>query len=98
MPSDLEKNFEYCKNYIQNSKPGAMEINNEQKLIFYALFKQATVGNCTGKRPGMTQIVARYKYDSWKKLSKQGMTKEKAMETFIEEFKKLAPADVKAKL
>ena len=46
----------------------------------------------------MTQIVARYKYDSWKKLSKQGMTKEKAMENFIEEFKKLAPTDAKAKL
>ena len=79
MSADLKKNFDYCVEYINNSKPGTVKLTNEDKLKFYALFKQATVGNCTGKRPGMMNVVARYKFDAWKKASDKGLTKEQAM-------------------
>ena len=44
--------------------------------MFYALYKTAMVGKVTGKRPGMTQVVARYKFDAWKKASDEGLTKD----------------------
>ena len=69
MSSDLKTNFEYCVKFVNSSKPGTVELTNEDKLKFYAIYKQATVGNCIGKRPGMMNIVARYKYDAWKKIS-----------------------------
>ena len=98
MSADLDKNFDYCVKYINNSKPGTVKLSNADKLKFYALFKQATIGDCTGKRPGAMNVVARYKFDAWKKATDMGMTKEKAKQTFIDEFKKMAPKDVLAKL
>lgn len=57
---------------------------NDQKLRAYALFKQATVGDATGDRPGMLDFVGRAKYDSWKNV--QGMSKEQAMTAYVKEF------------
>ena len=94
----MKKQFDFCVKTINTSKPGTMKISNEDKLKFYALYKQATVGNCTGKRPGAMNIVARYKFDAWKECTDMGLTKEKAMETFVEEFKKMAPNDILAKM
>jgi len=42
---------------------------NDIKLKLYALYKQATEGDATGKRPGFTDFVGRAKYDAWAKLS-----------------------------
>ncbi len=42
--------------------------SNEDLLELYALFKQATVGDATGKRPGMLDMKGRLKFDAWKKL------------------------------
>ena len=38
------------------------------KLEFYALYKQATEGDVSGKRPGMMDFVGRAKFDAWEKL------------------------------
>jgi acyl-CoA-binding protein len=40
----------------------------EAKLALYALYKQATVGDVSGKRPGFTNVVGRAKYDAWAAL------------------------------
>ena len=42
---------------------------NDVKLKLYALYKQATEGDVSGKRPGFTDFVGRAKYDAWAKLS-----------------------------
>jgi len=34
-------------------------------LELYALFKQATVGDATGDRPGMLDFKGRAKFDAW---------------------------------
>lgn len=52
------------------------------------MFKQATEGQCKGKRPGITKMVERAKYDAWKKLGK--MTKEDAMKKYCAELTKIA--------
>ena len=94
----LKENFEYCVKFINTSKTGTVEIGNQDKLTFYALYKQATLGNVTGKQPSRLNVVARYKYDAWKSVSEKGLSKEDAMEEFISNFKRIAPADAKAKL
>jgi len=37
-------------------------------LKLYALYKQGSVGEVTGKRPGFTDFKGRAKYDAWDKL------------------------------
>lgn len=60
---------------------------NEELLDLYALFKQATEGDITGDRPIGFDFKALAKYQAWD--DKKGMTKEKAMETYIAFMKKL---------
>jgi acyl-CoA-binding protein len=42
------------------------------QLALYALYKQATVGDVTGSRPGMLDVKGRAKYDAW--AGKRGMS------------------------
>lgn len=55
--------------------------NNDVLLKLYALYKQATSGDVSGRRPGFTDPVGRAKYDSWKKV--KGQSKEAAMQEYI---------------
>jgi len=45
-------------------KPGK-DPGSDAKLKLYALYKQATEGDVSGKRPGMMDFVGRAKYDAW---------------------------------
>jgi acyl-CoA-binding protein len=47
--------------------------SNEDKLKLYALFKQGTEGDVSGKRPGMLDPVGRAKHDAWSKVSGMGL-------------------------
>jgi acyl-CoA-binding protein len=60
---------------------GAPEISNDDKLMFYALFKQATVGPNNTKSPSKFKIVERYKWTAWQKLGI--ISKDDAMRTYI---------------
>lgn len=42
--------------------------SNEDLLELYALYKQGSEGDVSGKRPGMMDIKGRAKYDAWAKL------------------------------
>jgi acyl-CoA-binding protein len=44
------------------------EIDNLTKLKLYALYKQASEGDVTGKRPGFTDMIGRAKWDAWEQL------------------------------
>ena len=39
--------------------------SNDVLLQIYALYKQATVGDCTGSQPWAVQVEARAKFDAW---------------------------------
>jgi len=52
----VSKQFDEAKDKITTLKE---EPSNEIKLKIYALFKQATVGKCNTKKPGMTDFVGR---------------------------------------
>jgi diazepam-binding inhibitor (GABA receptor modulating acyl-CoA-binding protein) len=49
-------------------------------LELYGLFKQSTVGDVSGKRPGMLDFKGRAKYDAW--ASRRGMSKDAAMDAY----------------
>ncbi len=65
--------------------------DNLAKLKLYALYKQASTGDCTGSRPGMLDFVGRAKYDQWKELS--GTTQDAAKQMYIDFVEELKAAD-----
>ncbi|KAL0447689.1 UNVERIFIED_CONTAM: Acyl-CoA-binding protein [Sesamum latifolium] len=60
---------------------------NENKLILYGLFKQATVGNVNTSRPGIFNMRDRAKWDAWKAV--EGKSQEEAMSDYITKVKQL---------
>lgn len=53
-----------------------------QLLELYSLYKQATMGDATGKRPGAFDFKGRAKWDAWK--SREGLSREEAMRQYVE--------------
>jgi diazepam-binding inhibitor (GABA receptor modulating acyl-CoA-binding protein) len=60
--SDIKKQFEAAAAASKNLKERP---DNDTMLKLYALFKQATVGDAEGKRPGFTDMIGRAKFDGW---------------------------------
>ena len=56
-------------------------LNNSTIRKIYAYYKQATVGDVTGKRPGVLRLRDRIKFDSWSSMS--GMSKDDAKIAYI---------------
>jgi acyl-CoA-binding protein len=56
--------------------------DNMTLLKIYALYKQASEGDATGERPGMTDMVGRFKWDAWDAL--KGTSKEDAMQQYVD--------------
>lgn len=81
--SDLKTQFDEAVNYIQTAE-GDFKPSNEMKLEFYALYKQATEGDVSGKRPGMMDFVGRAKYDAWAEL--KGTSSDEAMQKYIDKL------------
>jgi diazepam-binding inhibitor (GABA receptor modulator, acyl-CoA-binding protein) len=63
--SDLDARFAAA---AEASKTLPERPDNETLLQLYALFKQGSVGDVEGKRPGFTDMVGRAKYDAWAKI------------------------------
>jgi diazepam-binding inhibitor (GABA receptor modulating acyl-CoA-binding protein) len=57
-------------------------------LELYALFKQGTVGDVSGDRPGMLDFKGRAKYDAW--AGKKGGSKDGAQQSYVALVEKLA--------
>ena len=53
----------------------------DQLLELYALFKQGTVGDAQGERPGMFDLKGTAKYNAW--LKKKGLVSDAAKEQYI---------------
>lgn len=67
--SDLDTNF---KTAAAEAQTLAKRPDNDTMLQLYALYKQATAGDNTGKRPGFTDPVGRAKFDAWAKMKGTG--------------------------
>ncbi|KAM9302466.1 acyl-CoA-binding protein [Gastrophryne carolinensis] len=54
---------------------------DQEMLLIYALYKQATVGNINTARPGMLDLKGKAKWDAWKE--KEGLSQEEARTQYI---------------
>ncbi|MCP5163206.1 MAG: acyl-CoA-binding protein [Hahellaceae bacterium] len=81
--SELKAKFEAAVNYVQNAE-GDFKPSNELKLEMYALYKQATEGDVSGKKPGMFDFVGQAKYNAWEEL--KGISSDDAMQRYIDKI------------
>ncbi|MCB9153765.1 MAG: acyl-CoA-binding protein [Caldilineae bacterium] len=77
--SDLQTQFETA---AADAQKLARRPDDKTLLKLYGLYKQATVGDVQGKRPGFTDMSGRFKYDAWAKV--KGMSEEDAMQAYID--------------
>lgn len=56
--------------------------DNMTLLKMYALFKQGSIGDASGERPGFTDMIGRAKYDAWEQL--KGTAREDAMQQYVD--------------
>ncbi|HSK54774.1 MAG TPA: acyl-CoA-binding protein [Jiangellales bacterium] len=85
MADDLNADFDQAVAEVSalTTDPG-----NDAKLRLYALYKQATVGDVQGKRPGFTNPVGRAKHDAWAAVS--GTAADDAKRQYVELARGLA--------
>ena len=76
--SDLQEQFASA---AQEAKQLSKRPDNDTLLKLYALYKQATHGDVSGKRPGFTDPAGRAKFDAWSMLEQ--MPQDQAMLEYI---------------
>lgn len=62
--------------------------SNQDLLALYGLFKQATDGDVSGKKPGMFDLKGRAKFEAWEGF--KGVSSDDAMNRYIALVDKLA--------
>lgn len=80
----LDEQFQRASADVQTVAP---EPGNDVKLRLYGLFKQATEGDASGKRPGFTNPVGRAKHDAW--VQNTGMSRDDAKRAYVVEVNAL---------
>lgn len=83
--SDLKSRFDAA---VANSKKLSERPDNTTLLKIYGLYKQATAGDVTEKKPGFGDMVGRAKWDAWNGL--KGVSADDAMERYIELIESLS--------
>lgn len=79
----LQDDFEAAKKaafQLPNQPPASL-------LKLYALYKQATVGDASGSRPGALNFKGRAKFDAWAEV--KGASSDDAMNQYIDYVKSL---------
>jgi diazepam-binding inhibitor (GABA receptor modulating acyl-CoA-binding protein) len=66
---------------VANSKSLTERPDNATLLKIYALYKQATTGDNTEKKPGFVDMVGRAKWDAWNGL--KGTSADDAMKQYV---------------
>jgi diazepam-binding inhibitor (GABA receptor modulating acyl-CoA-binding protein) len=73
-----------------DSKTLSERPDNATLLKIYALYKQGANGDAGGERPGLTDFVARAKFDAWAAL--KGTSQDEAMQQYIDLIDELKDA------
>jgi len=84
---DAEKAFQEAQTRVKGlrSAPSVVEL-----LGLYSLYKQATVGDATGSRPGILDPRGRAKFDAWK--SRNAMSVQDAQAAYVQLVDQLVAA------
>ena len=62
--------------------------SNEDLLSLYGLYKQATAGDATGKKPGRLDIKGRAKFEAWER--RRGLSADDARSQYVARVDRLA--------
>jgi acyl-CoA-binding protein len=87
----VEADYKNALAYVKSLPPVSdkFTLNNEDKLLFYALFKQIADGPCKTPAPSRLKVIEYYKHSAWKGLG--SISKEEAMKKYIAEIDKRNP-------
>ena len=77
--ANLKATFEAA---VANSKNLSERPDNATLLKIYALYKQATTGDNSEKKPGFGDMVGRAKWDAWNSL--KGTSTDDAMQQYVD--------------
>lgn len=83
--NDLQSEFEAA---VAGSRKLSERPDNRTLLKIYGLYKQATEGDVTGSKPGMSDLVGRAKWDAWNLL--KGNSQDDAKRQYIELIRSLS--------
>ncbi|CDJ43668.1 acyl-CoA-binding protein, putative [Eimeria tenella] len=84
MSSEFEKAVEFVRKPAAGAEP-----STAQKLRFYGLYKQATVGDNETPEPSFYQIEAKQKWKAWAEL--KGMDKATAQAEYVKALDSSSP-------
>lgn len=77
--SDLKAAFDAA---VAGSRNLSERPDNATLLKLYALYKQATVGDNTEKKPGFSDMIGRAKWDAWAGM--KGKSSDEAMQEYVD--------------
>ena len=77
--ADLQAQFEQA---VNDSKALPDKPDNMTMLRLYALYKQSSVGDVQGERPGVADFIGRAKWDAW--CEAKGRSREVAMQEYVD--------------
>ncbi|KND61397.1 Acyl-CoA-binding protein [Candidatus Burkholderia verschuerenii] len=77
--TDIDQQFAQAQTDVTQlpERPGNLTL-----LRLYALFKQGSSGDVNGDKPGLTDIVGKYKYEAWSAL--KGTPADDAKQRYVE--------------
>lgn len=84
--TDLADRFGRAADYLQHL---VNELDQNTLLVFYGLYKQATVGRCNTSKPGIFSMQARAKWNAWNDL--KDMSTETAMLSYVNKLSEIKP-------
>ncbi|WP_427913631.1 acyl-CoA-binding protein [Ramlibacter sp. MMS24-I3-19] len=73
---------------VANSKKLSERPDNQTLLKIYGLYKQATTGDVTEKKPGFGDMVGRAKWDAWNAL--KGTSQDDAKQQYVDLIQSLS--------
>ena len=73
---------------VANSKKLSERPDNQTLLKIYGLYKQATTGDVTEKKPGFGDMVGRAKWDAWNAL--KGTSQDDAKQQYVDLIESLS--------
>lgn len=83
--ADLQVAFESA---VANSKNLPERPDNATLLKIYGLYKQATSGDVTDKKPGFSDMIGRAKWDAWNAL--KGTDADAARQQYVDLIESLS--------
>ncbi|MDX1570307.1 MAG: acyl-CoA-binding protein [Xanthomonadales bacterium] len=83
--SELDQQFEAAQ---ERAKKLPERPDNDTLLELYALYKQGSVGDVQGEKPGFFDFVGVAKYEAWERL--QGTAQDEAKQRYVDLVDRLA--------